>query len=108
MNPVDLQQLAQTTDARGPVWTDVSDDLNVNLLVFDRERGVDEHVNAEVDVLLIVVNGSGIVTIDGESHSLGPGTTLIVQKGASRSILASSDRFAYISCHRKRPGLMPR
>ena len=98
---------ARNAFTRGPVWTAESDDLNVNLLVFHRGQSVDEHVNAEVDVLLVGVDGEGVVTIDGEPHALPPGHTVIVPKGARRSTRVMGDRFAYLTCHRRRPGLIP-
>ncbi|MBX3069691.1 MAG: hypothetical protein KF883_04230 [Thermomicrobiales bacterium] len=108
MIPIDLANLARTTEVRGPVWSDISDDLNVNLLVFDEGQGVDEHVNQDVDVLLTVVHGQGHVTIDGDLQTLAAGSVVIVAKGSARSITAASDRFAYLTCHRRRAGLMPR
>ena len=70
---------------RGPVWTAQSDDLNVNLLVFHRGQAVEEHVNSEVDVLLVGVDGEGVVSIDGEPYALPPGHTVIVPKGAQHT-----------------------
>lgn len=92
---------------RGPVWTAQSDDLNVNLLVFHRGQAVEEHVNSEVDVLLVGVDGEGVVSIDGEPYALPPGHTVIVPKGARRSTRVMGDRFAYLTCHRRRAGLIP-
>ncbi len=108
MIPVDLAQLAGTTEARGPVWSDICEDMNVNLLVFDKGQGVDEHVNSDVDVLLTILHGEGRVTIDSLTHGLRAGSVVIIPKGTARSIAATSDRFAYMTCHRRRPGLMPR
>jgi hypothetical protein len=56
---VDLLGMARGNAAFSPIWTHQSDDLNVNLLVFERGDGVAEHVNAEVDVLLVGVAGQG-------------------------------------------------
>src|SRR5215213_5986607 len=62
---VDLPALARSATAPGAIWTRQSQDLNVNLLVFASGQGVEEHANAEVDVLLIGIEGTGAVTIDG-------------------------------------------
>ena len=102
-----LSAIAQATTHRGPVWTTESQDLNVNLLVFRAGEGVPEHVNSEVDVLMIGIAGNGVVNIDGKPHALPPGYCVIVPKGARRSTKVMSDRFAYLTCHRRRPGLMP-
>jgi quercetin dioxygenase-like cupin family protein len=103
----DLVPIALSQRAYGPAWTLESDDLNVNLLVFDAGDGVDEHVNDEVDVLLVGIMGEGVVTIDGRSHSLHDGQAVLIPKGARRAIHALDGRFAYLTCHRRRPGLWP-
>lgn len=104
----DLVELAAEGSARQPAWTQRSDDLNVNLLVWDAGRSVEEHLNAEVDVLLVGIRGEGVVAVDGLDCTLRPGQALLVPKGARRSIHAGSGRFAYLTCHRRRGGLWPR
>lgn len=104
----DLAALAAEGAARQPAWAHLSEDLNVNLLVWEAGQGVEEHLNAEVDVLLVGVAGEGVVVVDGLSCSLRAGQALIVPKGARRGIRAGSGRFAYLTCHRRRGGLWPR
>lgn len=105
--PVDLAALGRDAAGRGPVWTLASDDLNANLLVFGAGEGVAEHVNREVDVLLIGVAGEGRVTIGDGAHTLHAGRAILAPKGERRSTLAVSERFAYLTCHRRRAGLIP-
>ena len=105
---VDLAALAQAAKASGVIWARESEDLDVNLLVFAAGEGVSEHVNAEVDVLLVGIAGAGAVTIDGTSQHLTAGDTIVIPKGARRGIQSMSDRFVYLSCHRRRGGLWPR
>jgi quercetin dioxygenase-like cupin family protein len=102
---VDLAVFARDAPGTGAVWTKRSDDLNVNLVVFTPGDGVAEHRNTEVDVLLIGVAGEGVVDVDGTPRTLRPGHALIVPKGARRGTRALSDRFAYLTCHRRRAGL---
>ena len=83
---VDLAALARSQSGPGAIWTRQSEDLNVNLLVFTSGEGVAEHVNAEVDVLLVGIAGTGAVTIDGTHQILGPGHAMVIPKGANRSI----------------------
>src|SRR5688572_32531361 len=104
---VDLGALARAANVPGAAWTNQSDDLNANLLVFRSGEGVDAHVNVEVDVLLIGIAGEGIVEIDGVSNELRPGLALVIPKGARRGTRALSDHFAYLTCHRRRGGLWP-
>ncbi|HEU0114499.1 MAG TPA: hypothetical protein VFQ80_07480 [Thermomicrobiales bacterium] len=104
---VDLAALAQAYAAFSPVWTHQSGDLNVNLLVFERGDGVAEHVNAEVDVLLVGIAGEGEIAIDGRPQAVRAGLAAVIPKGARRAIRAKSDRFAYLTCHRRRAPLLP-
>jgi quercetin dioxygenase-like cupin family protein len=105
---VELVALARAVTAPGAAWTRQSEDLNVNLLVFAIGEGVAEHVNTEVDVLLIGIAGAGAVTVDGTRQVLRAGQALLVPKGANRSIRSVSDSFAYLTCHCRRGGLWPR
>ena len=102
-----LRAVASAARGRGPAWTLETDDLDVNLLAFGSEEGVQEHVNREVDVLLVGVAGEGTITIDGASHPLAAGALLLIPKGTRRAIRATSERFVYLSCHRRRRKLSP-
>ncbi|HVA89613.1 MAG TPA: cupin domain-containing protein [Chloroflexota bacterium] len=104
---IDLAALARDPMARQPAWAMQSTDLNANLLVFDGADGVAEHVNREVDVLVVAVAGVGVVTIDDEAHSLVAGQAVLIPLGARRAIQAAGTRFAYLTCHRRRAGLWP-
>lgn len=104
---VDLAAIAGSAAGRGPAWTLRSDDLDINLLVFGLGEGIDEHLNDELDVLLVGIAGAGVVTIDGQPHPLAAGQAVLVPKGARRSIRAYAERFAYLTCHRRRAGLLP-
>ena len=104
---VDVMAIAEAAAGRGPVWSRRSDDLDINLIVFRLGEGIAEHRNDELDVLLVGVTGAGVVTIDGQPHPLAGGQVLLVAKGTSRSIRAHAERFAYLTCHRRRGGLFP-
>jgi hypothetical protein len=65
---VDLLPLNGT----GPVWSTASGDLNATLLAWPAAHELVEHTNTERDVLLIVLEGSGVAIVDGHEHT--PGT----------------------------------
>ena len=104
---MDLTVVSATSAALQPAWSHQGTDLNVNLIVLDPGDGIEEHVNGEVEVLLVGIVGTGAVTIDGERHAITPGVAVVVAKGARRAIRAGEDRFAYLTCHRRRAGLRP-
>jgi quercetin dioxygenase-like cupin family protein len=96
--------VAAAPDRVGVIWAlKESRDLNANLVRFDSEGGVGEHVNEVVDVLFVGVAGSGWVRVEGEEHPLSAGMLVFAPRGARRSTAASSDGFAYLTIHR-RPG----
>lgn len=115
MNPpqaqvIDLTALATEASAgsaAGAVWSLASADLNLNLLHFAAGDGVEAHVNREVDVIGLVISGEGILELEDRQERLRPGLLFFIPKGARRAIRASSADFAYLSCHRRRAGLMP-
>jgi quercetin dioxygenase-like cupin family protein len=104
---VHLAERLAATPGPGPVWTHASADLNVNLLSFDAGQGVPAHVNEEVDVLIVGVAGEGVVEVNGATHALTAGQVLVIPKGARRSLRSAGGPFAYLTCHRRRGGLMP-
>jgi quercetin dioxygenase-like cupin family protein len=79
----------------------------VNVVAFPAGAGVEAHVNDQVDVLVVVVAGSGVAEIDGRPHQLAPGVLLIIPKGTRRALQSSADRLVYVTCHRRRPRLRP-
>jgi quercetin dioxygenase-like cupin family protein len=93
---------------RGPVWGTESDDLNATLLVWAAGEEKPEHVNAERDILLVVVSGGGSLEVDGQPHDLEPGDAVLVPKGARRRLVAGGDGIRYLSVHRRRGGLQIR
>jgi|SRR5215207_299464 quercetin dioxygenase-like cupin family protein len=101
---VNLCELAASAHGReGVIWTlEASSELNANLVHFDAGGGVGEHVNDEVDVIIVGVSGSGFVDVDGEEHTVSNGTMTFVPKGARSSIRSTSGDFAYLTVHRRR------
>ena len=92
-----------TTGEEGVVWTlEGSGDLNANLVRFEAGRGVGEHVNDEVDVIIVGVAGSGFVGVDTEEHHVSNGGMVFVPRGARRYTRAATNGFSYLSVHRRR------
>lgn len=79
-----------------------STDLNATLLVWPPGHEVAEHVNAELDVLVVVLKGHGTVTIDGDPQQLVAGSAILIPRGTRRAIEAGSNGLRYLSVHRAR------
>ena len=99
--PVDLVG----PEGTGPLWGLASADLNATLLSWPAGHVVAEHVNAELDVLLVVLDGEGSAVVDSEEHALARGQAILVAKGAARTIKAGPAGLRYLSVHRRRPPL---
>ena len=104
-SPPPRLELETGSTGRGPIGAFASEDLNVTLLAWPAHEQTPEHVNAERDVLIVVVAGSGTIEIDGHSHALAAHQAVLVEKGRRRRIQASSDGIRYLSIHRARGGL---
>ena len=95
--------VATADDCAGVLWTlDESSELNANLVRFDAGEGVEEHVNDEVEVIVVGVSGSGTVTVDRKKHALSAGMLVFIPKGARRATVSTSEDFAYLTVHRRR------
>ena len=103
----DLLQQSSVASGSGPQWAHESEDLDATLLSWAPDKSIEEHVNNEVDVVLIGVTGSGTVMVESEQHHLQPGTLLLIPKGKRRAMQNGKERWSYLSIHRRRHGLMP-
>ena len=86
----------------GPLWGMASTDLNATLLAWPPGHEVAEHVNEELDVLVIVLDGHGSAIIDGEVHDLAAGSAILIPRGTRRRIKAADAGVRYLSVHRRR------
>jgi mannose-6-phosphate isomerase-like protein (cupin superfamily) len=86
----------------GPLWGMASTDLNATLLAWPPGHEVAEHVNGELDVLVIVLDGRGSAIIAGEAHDLAAGRAILIPRGTRRRITAGDPGLRYLSVHRRR------
>ena len=93
-------------DTSGGVgWAFAGEDLNANVVVLGVGAAIAEHRNTEVDVLVVVLAGSGTLTVDGVAHQLRRGVVAHLPKGTNRRVHAAGDGLRYLTVHRRRPGL---
>ena len=82
----------------GVVFNAASNDLRCNFAVLGSGDAIETHTNVEVDVLILVVSGSGVLTVDGQEHVLEADVLAVVPAGCERKIVATS-RLVYHSIH---------
>jgi mannose-6-phosphate isomerase-like protein (cupin superfamily) len=90
-------------EGRGVAWSAAGDDLNANVVAWPAGMGVDAHVNAERDVLWVVLEGDGEITIDGRVHPIREGWGAIIPAGRERAVRAGPAGLRYLSAHLRRP-----
>jgi quercetin dioxygenase-like cupin family protein len=106
-NIIDIAAALRQANNDGPIWSVNSEQLNVNLLRLRTGDDIAPHVNTEVDVVLIIFEGSGELTVDGVPYPLRPGRTVVVTRGVTRAMRCTAGPLVYLTCHCRRPGLMP-
>ncbi|MCL7455477.1 MAG: cupin domain-containing protein [Anaerolineae bacterium] len=92
---------------QGPLFTLESPELNCNFLRFDGGEGVPLHINAEIDVVGVVLEGEGFLQVDGEQRLLIEGDFFYIPRGTARKLRSAGGPFAYLSVHPRRPCLTP-
>jgi quercetin dioxygenase-like cupin family protein len=103
-----IVDLALPVAGRGPQWGMQSPELNATLLAWPPAGGVAAHRNAERDVLMIVLEGSAQLTLDGEQHALGDHELVLLPRGSERALVAGPSGVRYLSIHLRREPLVPR
>jgi quercetin dioxygenase-like cupin family protein len=101
----DELETAAPDQSRGATHGLASDELNATPLSWKAGTGPPEHVNEERDVLVVVLDGSATLSIDGEERELARGESAIVPTGRRRKITAGGEGVRYLSVHRRRPPL---
>ena len=104
---INLFEVEADQRLHGPLFSLESPDLDCNFLRFDQGEGVPLHINAQVDVVGVVLEGEGILQVDGQQHLLVEGDFFYIPKGAARKLRSTGGPFAYLSFHARRPCLMP-
>jgi len=84
-----------------------SEELNATVMDWPPGHVTTEHVNAERDVLLVVLRGSAVVHVDDAAFARAAGEALVIEKGARRWLASGAEGVRVLTAHRRRPGLMP-
>ncbi|WP_312870215.1 AraC family ligand binding domain-containing protein [Streptomyces himalayensis] len=79
--------------------------LDANVVRLTPGADVVAHTEPDLDVLLYVTDGGGQLDAEGRRHTLGPGSLTWLPHGTRRSLSAGPDGMAYVTVHRRRPGL---
>jgi hypothetical protein len=69
---------------------------------------VDTHTEPDLDVLLLVVTGHGVLGGPDGPHPLTEGTLLWLPRGSTRSVTTGKDGLSYLTVRKRRPGMQIR
>jgi quercetin dioxygenase-like cupin family protein len=64
-----------------------------------------EHANYELDVVLIVLAGTGRLVVDNVDRHVATAVVAQIPKGTTRAIHADAEGMAYLTVHRRRDPL---
>lgn len=79
--------------------------LDANLVVLGPGGRIGEHVNAGVDVLIVVLAGSATVVVDDAVLPVAVHDLVFLPRGARRAVDAGPEGVRYVGTHVARPGL---
>ncbi|MFF1910491.1 hypothetical protein ACFVYE_02330 [Streptomyces sp. NPDC058239] len=99
---------AAAHDDRGALWqlAEQGRELDANLVRLPPGAEVGEHQEDVLDVLLVVIAGSGrVVVAGGDALNLTPTSVVWLPRTSRRALAAGPDGLAYVTVHRRRPGL---
>ncbi|HSI72330.1 MAG TPA: cupin domain-containing protein [Fimbriimonas sp.] len=102
---IDTKQILESAAVNGPQWSHECEDLDITLLYWNEGDAIPEHVNHEVDVVVIGLSGVGVVTVAGESSLMGPGSLVVIPKGIKRAFTAGAGGFGQLNIHKRRKRL---
>jgi len=102
---IGLDRVAPPAGPGGVVWALSGErQLEVNLVALGPDDAIAEHVNATVDVVVVVLDGTVTVAIDGVRRGLTYHDLLLVPRGAVRRLTAGATGARYLSIHVAQPG----
>jgi quercetin dioxygenase-like cupin family protein len=107
----DVQALTRTSpDPAGVLWklAESGRQLDANLIRLPAGEHIATHAEPDLDVLILVVTGDGAMDTPEGALPLSEGVLLWLPHGSTRSITAGSQGLAYVTVHRRRPGMQIR
>lgn len=104
----DAEALAARAPAQaGALWrlTEPSRQLDANLIRLPPDEQINTHIEPDLDVLLLVVNGDGVLGTALAPQPLSRGSLIWLPRGSSRSLTAGRRGMSYLTVHRRRSGM---
>lgn len=109
----DVQALTSAAEdaATGALWklAESGRQLDANLVQLPPGGRIGTHTEPDLDVLLLVVSGGGLLTSPGGTAArLTAGSLHWLPHGSTRALAAGDEGLSYLTVHRRRPGMQIR
>lgn len=107
----DVQALTGTSpESSGALWklAESGRQLDANLIRLPAGEHVGTHAEPDLDVLVLVATGNGVMDTPEGQLTLAAGVLLWLPHGSTRSITAGPGGLVYVTAHRRRPGMQIR
>lgn len=93
--------------AAGSVWKldPAERGLDANVIVLPAGDEIRSHVGPELDVLIVVLTGSGMLETETDAVPLVPGGIVWLPARSRRRFVAGDDGLRYFSVHQRKIGL---
>ena len=93
--------------SRGAVWSIAvpERELDSNLIRLPAGEEIPAHIGAEVDTLVHVVRGEGVLTTEDGEEPLRAGDVALLPRRTVRGFRAGEDGLEYLTVHRRRRSL---
>ncbi|MEH0421206.1 cupin domain-containing protein [Streptomyces sp. B21-083] len=82
--------------------------LDANLIRLPAGQHIATHAEPDLDVLLLAVTGEGVMNNADGQQPLSEGVLMWLPHGSTRSLTAGPGGLAYLTVHRRRPGMQIR
>ncbi|MFI2456946.1 hypothetical protein [Streptomyces sp. NPDC019539] len=94
-------------DRAGALWrlAEESRQLDANVVRLPAGGRIAGHVEPDLDVLLYVAAGDGVLELEGRSQDVVAGSVVWLPRGSRRALRAGPGGLVQLSVHRRRPGL---
>jgi uncharacterized protein (DUF2249 family)/quercetin dioxygenase-like cupin family protein len=104
----DTTSLDVSPTAAGAIWRLQPNprDLDANIIQLPAGEGIDAHPGPELDVLLVVLDGSGTLTTERGVVDLRAGAIVWLPRHAHRQFAAGPEGLRYLTVHQRRPARM--
>nr|WP_083778661.1 cupin domain-containing protein [Oscillochloris trichoides] len=105
---MNIEEVLHKVQHDGPATSINSEQLNVNLLHLSQGASIPQHINDELDVLFVVIQGTCKLFVDNQTTVLRTGMAAVVPAGRVRALRCTIGPLVYLTCHRRRAPLMPK